>query len=205
MSHNTWIHRFVRVGVRPLAKTPVTPNQITTLRVGVGLAAAAALAEGSDLWRHWGAGIFLASMLLDRADGELARLSGKTSPWGHKYDLFSDAFCNALAFLCLGIGLRDSVFGAWAYPMGLAAGAAVSLILWLVLKLEDQAGPRAGELSLARGFDPDDGMLAVPLLIWLGLAEGLLAAAAFGAPAFAVFMFLKFRGGRTTSMDGIRD
>lgn len=195
MSHNTWIHRLVRGGVRPLVNTPVTPNQITTLRVGVGVAAAVALAEGSDLWRHWGAGIFLASMVLDRADGELARASGKTSPWGHKYDLFSDALCNALAFICLGIGLRDSIFGVWAYPMGMAAGAAISAILLLVLKLEEQAGQRAAELSLARGFDPDDGMLAVPLLIWLGLSEGLLAAAAIGAPGFAIYMFIKFRRG----------
>ena len=40
MSHNTWIHRGVRILVRPLAKTPVTPNQITTLRLLTGIGAA---------------------------------------------------------------------------------------------------------------------------------------------------------------------
>jgi hypothetical protein len=43
------------------------------------------------------------------------------------------------------------------------------------------------------GFDPDDGMLAIPVLIWLGFSQVLLALAAIGAPAFAVFFFLKFR------------
>ncbi len=47
MSHNTWIHRTVRVAVRPLAAGPITPNQVTTLRLAVGLVAAAALATGT--------------------------------------------------------------------------------------------------------------------------------------------------------------
>ncbi len=41
MSHNTWIHRAVRVAVRPLAAGPITPNQVTTLRLAVGLGAPA--------------------------------------------------------------------------------------------------------------------------------------------------------------------
>jgi len=195
MSHNTWIHRVARVGVRPLVKTAVTPNQITTLRLAVGIAAAIALAVGSDVWRHWGAGIFLLSMLLDRADGELARLSGKTSPGGHKYDLISDSVCNALAFLGLGIGLTASPFGSWAPLMGAVAGLAIAAILWLVIKLEQRGGERAGELAGAAGFDPDDAMLVVPICIWFGLSEWLLASAAVGAPLFAVFMVLWFRFG----------
>lgn len=195
MSHNTWIHRIARVGIRPLVKTPVTPNQITTLRLLGGLAAAAAFAEGSDAWRHWGAGIFLFSMILDRADGELARLSGKTSPCGHKYDLVSDALCNALAFFGLGVGLGAGMFGPWAWLMGAVAGLAIAAILWLVIKLEEQGGERAGELQGAAGFDPDDAMLIVPIAVWLGFAEWLIAAAAVGAPLFALFMVLKFRRG----------
>jgi phosphatidylglycerophosphate synthase len=194
MSHDTWIHRIVRVGVRPLVRTPVTPNQITTLRLAAGLAAAAALAHGGESWRAWGAGIFVLAMLLDRADGELARLSGRTSPWGHTYDLVSDALCTALAFFALGIGLRGGSFGAWAPVMGLAAGLAVAAVLWLVMRLEERHGARAGELGSTAGFDPDDALLAVPVAVWLGLSDWLLAAACIGAPAFAVFMLVRFRG-----------
>lgn len=193
MSHNTWIHRGVRLVIRPLVNTAVTPNQLTTLRLVVGVAAAVAMAEGSEYWRFWGAGIFVLSLFLDRADGELARLGGKTSPGGHKYDLIADSLCNALVFFGLGLGLRDSMFGIWSLPLGLAAGAAVTAILLLVIKLENQAGARAAELSSTAGFDADDGMLAVPLLIWLGLADWLLIAAAVGAPGFAIFMYMKFR------------
>ena len=193
MSHDTWIHRVARVVARPLLRTPVTPNQVTTLRLAAGVAAATALAQGETDWRHWGAGIFVLSLFLDRLDGEVARLGGKTSPWGHRYDMFSDTLCNALAFLGLGIGLRDGEFGAWAPVMGLVAGLAVATILWLVVRMESRHGARAGELRTTAGFDPDDGMIAVPVLIWLGMSDWLLAAASLGAPAFAVYMTLKFR------------
>ncbi len=80
MSHDTWFHRAARVVARPLARSPVTPNQVTTLRLAAGLAAAAALAEGGADWRNWGAAIFVLAMFLDRLDGALTRLTGKTSP-----------------------------------------------------------------------------------------------------------------------------
>lgn len=193
MSHNTWIHRAARLAVRPLATTRIAPNHVTTLRLVTGFAAAGVLAHGDDAWRHWGAGIFLFSMFLDRADGELARLSGKTSPRGHTYDLVSDSASNALAFLGLGVGLRDGMFGAWASPMGFAAGAAIAAILLLVVRLENLHGARAGELGGLGGFDPDDAMLILPLAVWLGGADWLLLAAAVGAPGFALLMLAKFR------------
>jgi phosphatidylglycerophosphate synthase len=190
MSHNTWIHRAARVFARPLARTPVTPNQVTTLRLAAGLAAAAALAQGDSDWRHWGAGIFVLGLFLD---GELARLGGKTSPWGHRYDQFSDSLSNVVAFLGLGIGLRAGQFGAWAPAMGLVAGLAIAAILWLVIRMEAGHGARAGELGSTAGFDPDDGLIAVPILVWFGLSDWLLAAACLGAPAFGIYMAHKFR------------
>lgn len=193
MSHNTWIHRIARLLVRPLVATCVTPNHITTLRLAVGLAAAGAAAIGSEDWRQWAAGLFLVSMILDRADGELARLSGRKSAFGHKYDLVSDAATNALMFVGLGIGLRNSVTGLWTVPMGIVAGVAVVAILWLVMRTEEIAGARSAELSSIAGFDPDDGMLAVPALIGVGLSVPLLYAAAVGTPLFAVFFFWWFR------------
>lgn len=193
MSHNTFIHRAARVLVRPLVHTPVTPNQVTTVRLLAGIAAAAAMAAGTDFWRNIGGALFLVSLVLDRADGELARLSGKTSPFGHTYDLLADGAANAMLFVGLGIGLRDGLLGLWAVPLGAVAGLAVAAILWLVMRAERQQGARAAELTTNVGIDPDDGMLAIPVGVWLGLAQPLLIAAAIGAPAFAIFFFWKFR------------
>jgi archaetidylinositol phosphate synthase len=193
MSHNTWIHRGVRALVRPLVKTAVTPNHLTTLRLAFGIGAAAAFAAGTRDWQVIGAGIFVVSMVLDRADGELARQSGKTSSWGHAYDLFSDSFCNAIAFVGIGIGLMNGPLGGWAVLMGLLAGGAIASILLMVVRVEALAGARAAELSGGAGFDPDDAMLVVPVVIWLDATQGLLYAAAIGAPTFAIFFYLRFR------------
>ena len=193
LSHDTWIHRGVRTLVRPLVKTPVTPNQITTLRLLTGIGAAAAFGVGDDDWRAVGAGIFVLSMVLDRADGELARLSGKMSTSGHRYDLFADSLCNCLAFIGLGIGYIDTPLGPWAAVMGLAAGIAVIAILGMVVRAERGGGARAAELGSGVGFDPDDGMLAVPILVLLDAGVPLLYAAVIGAPVFALFFYWRFR------------
>ncbi|MCG8357121.1 MAG: CDP-alcohol phosphatidyltransferase family protein [Kiloniellales bacterium] len=193
MSHDTWIHRVARVGVRPLVDSRVSPNHITTLRLLTGVMAAAAFAEGSAAWQAVGGGIFVFSMVLDRADGELARLSGKHSAWGHKYDLITDSLCNALAFVGLGIGQVGASFGLWAILLGVVAGTAISLILYLVILEEQGRGARAAELPSFFGFDPDDAIIALPIAVWLGWSDEVLVAAALGAPLFAVFMFIRLR------------
>ena len=193
MSHNTWIHRGVRVLVRPLVGTPVTPNHLTGLRLLTGLSAAGAFAVGWAPWQYYGAGLFILSMLLDRADGELARLGGTTTPWGHKFDLISDALSETLVFIGLGIGLRDSVLGAWAIPMGVAAGVAVALTFWLFLQVEQRAGRPAAAIQPVASIDPDDVLVIVPLAVVLGGSVPLLVAAAVGAPAFAVYSYWSVR------------
>lgn len=203
MSHNTWIHRGARVLVRPLAKTSVTPNQITVLRLLTGLAAVFCFAMADPVhWIHWGAGLFLLSMLLDRADGELARLTGKYSAFGHKLDLVSDALINGLVFVGIGWGvMRTTDLWIWGLVLGVIAGAAVALILWQVIRMEGLEGERAGEIQGAAGFDPDDGIIGVPILMLLGLGKWLIIAAAICAPAFAVFMLWKFRRELRNSAD----
>ena len=192
MSHNTWVHRAVRPLARRLAATAVTPNQITWVRLAGGFAAAAAFAMGDAAWLDLGAGIFLLSFFLDRLDGELARVSGKKSAFGHKLDLVSDALANALAFVGLGLGMTAGDYGAWAPAMGLLAGVAVATVMFLVMRLEAAGGERAGELRSFAGFDPDDAILAVPILVWAGQAQLLLLLASIGAPLFAVLFSAVF-------------
>ncbi len=176
-----------------MVNTGITPNQITTLRLATGIGAAASFAIGEDLWSMIGCGVFVLSMLLDRADGILARLSGKTSPGGHKFDLIADSISNSLAFVGIGIGLRNSPLGELAIPLGIIAGLAITAVLWLVMRAEEQAGSRAAELEGSAGFDPDDAMLAVPVAVLLGWSTELIIAAALGASLFAVYFFFKFR------------
>ncbi|MBC8337582.1 MAG: CDP-alcohol phosphatidyltransferase family protein [Rhodospirillales bacterium] len=193
MSHNSWLHRMVRNSVvKPLAKTPVTPNQLTIVRLLTGIAAAACMAIGPG-WQALGGGVFVVSVFLDRADGDLARLTGQTSASGHRYDMIADTVCNALILIGLGVGLRDGGYGLWAAPMGVLAGSSVAAILWMVMRMEDLGGHRAAELPSFGGFDADDAVLLIPVFVWLGMAEGLLTAAAIIAPLVALMFFGMFR------------
>ncbi len=203
MSHNTWAHRFVGLAVRPLARTRVTPNQITALRLATGIAAAAALAVGA---LHVGAALWLVSMLCDRADGILARLTGRTTPWGHKFDLISDFLATGFLFVGLGAGMRHGSLGDWAPAMGVAAGLSVCLIFGLVQVIDKLLPSDSSAVPSAAGFDADDTLFIVAPLIWLGWAEEFLIVSAIGAPiALVVTMLALWRlSGRRRSSGSSR-
>ena len=77
-----WDQRFATALMRPLRATPITPNQITTLSLAIGLLAALLYAQNG--WAvHLGAACFVLAFWLDHADGELARMTGRSSPFGH--------------------------------------------------------------------------------------------------------------------------
>jgi hypothetical protein len=203
MSHHTWLHRIVRPAVRPLVGTAVTPNHLTALRFITGAAAALLLASGDALWSNVAGAVFLFSFLLDRADGELARQSGKISQSGHRLDLYADFSANIMVFLGMGMGLRASALGGTAVVLGVIAGAAIGGIFAVVNRVEQREG-RAG-FPTVNGFDPDDGMILIPFGIWLGGEAYVLAAAAIGAPIFLAWTLWRFRRSLRASPEALRN
>jgi phosphatidylglycerophosphate synthase len=164
----------------------VTPNHLTTLRLLTGLAACAALALGDRSTEIWGGAIWVFSAFLDRADGELARISGQTSPWGHTYDYWSDVATSGLFFVAIGIGLRSSMLGWWAIPMGLVAGAAVMATSVIAEELEQRDGLGKKAFSGIGGFDADDVFYLFGPVAWLGLLLPLLVGTAIAGTAIAL-------------------
>ena len=191
ISHNTWVHRIARVGVRPLVDTPVTPNHLTTLRLATGIGAACAFAVGTPGWRTAGIAMMVISLLLDRADGELARLSGRVSHAGHRYDLVADGLSNGAVFVGIGVGLVGSILGAWSILLGVLAGVAAVVGEMLLMRLETLGHISAAKIGGYWGFDPDDGMFAVPLAVAFGLDLPLLFAACVGASLVMLFFVTK--------------
>lgn len=202
MSHNTWVHRIVRPIVRPLVNTGVTPNHLTALRLLTGLSAALLLATGNPVCPGIAGALFLLSFLLDRADGELARQSGKISTGGHRFDLYADFSANILVFLGLGVGMEGEL-GGISIVLGAVAGAAIGAIFWVVNRVERVEGA-AGFPSVS-GFDPDDGMIFIPLAVWLGVEDYVLVAAAIGAPAFLCWTMWRFRRSLQTPLPTLRE
>jgi archaetidylinositol phosphate synthase len=204
--HTSWTHRLTRMMVRPLVGTRVTPNHLTTARLVTGLASCAAFAVGDAQWTVWGGVIWLVSCLLDRADGELARLGNSSSPFGHLYDTICDLAVNALMFLAIGIGLRTSWLGEAGPLLGIVASAGVLVASILSTKLEAAGAPGAEVKTKAYvgilGFDFDDALYLFAPAAWFGLFPYILIGAAIGGPFFAVLTAVRLRAARAESRAG---
>jgi archaetidylinositol phosphate synthase len=177
----SWTHRLARLLVRPLVGSGVTPNHLTTLRLVTGVLACAALIPTDGAWLWWAGGLWLASALLDRADGELARIGNMSTPGGHRYDYLVDNAVNSGFFVALGLGLRESAWGGVAVALGLWTGAALYLSAYWSEELERLDGSGRKAYSGAFGFDFDDTLYLLTPIVWLGWCAQLLVGACLGA------------------------
>jgi phosphatidylglycerophosphate synthase len=175
----------MRVMVRPLVGTRVTPNHLTTARLISGLAACMAFAIGTHDGNLWGGVLWVVSCLLDRADGELARLGKLSSPGGHLYDYYCDVAVNGVVFVTIGIGLRSSGLGLWAPSLGILAGVTIALASILSEKLEHTGTTPNKAYSGILGFDFDDALYLLAPLAWLNWLAVVLVGAAIAGPIFA--------------------
>ncbi|MBE9104966.1 CDP-alcohol phosphatidyltransferase family protein [Nostoc cf. edaphicum LEGE 07299] len=192
MTTKPWDAQLAYWLIKPLKDSWVNPNHLTTVRLLTGLAAAVALAVGDLIWVNIGAWLFALSNFLDHTDGELARLSGKSSKWGHQYDLASDAIIHILLFVCIGYGLREGKFGWWALAMGIVSGVSVACIFHLRNQMEQRLGKDASRQPNFAGFDIEDVLYLFPIVPLLNGLEPLLMAATIGAPTFGIWVIWQF-------------
>ncbi|MGA2448942.1 MAG: CDP-alcohol phosphatidyltransferase family protein [Polyangiaceae bacterium] len=89
---NVYVMRpLAAVAVLPVARTRITPNQVTLMNLAVFVVAAAGFAA----WTSWGGGVAAVLVLeasygLDCLDGMLARHKKVASTVGHLFDFFTD-------------------------------------------------------------------------------------------------------------------
>jgi phosphatidylglycerophosphate synthase len=182
--------------VAPLVRTWVTPNHLTTLRLGVGLAAAAAFVPGRYGWSNIAALLLIFSNFLDHTDGELARMSGKTSRIGHLYDLASDAAVTILLFVAIGVGVAAAPGTDLMVPpaiLGLAAGSAIALIFYLRMRIEELSGKLATQQASLGGFETEDVLYLLPLATLSDALVPMLVLAAIFAPLYAVWVVIDYQ------------
>ncbi len=182
--------RIARVLVRPLARTPLSPNHLTALSLALALAGAGLLAEGDPFAANWGAALFVLARFLDHFDGELARLTGKTSRFGYYFDYVSGGLSYAALFAGIGVGLADGALGGWAYLLG-AAGAASALIsLFVNLALDKEAGLADGDAvgyPGVAGFELEDGIYLIAPITWLGWLAPFFVLSGIGAAVYCLW------------------
>ena len=190
-----WDARLARRLIAPLVASRVTPNHLTTLRLVVGLGAASALIPGSYGWSNIGALLWVVSNFLDHTDGELARMSGKTSRIGHLYDLWSDAVVTILVFIAIGVGVAANRIGMFFPPvaLGFVAGIAISLIFFLRMRIEEMHGKTATRQASLGGFETEDVLYLFPLATLSNALAPTLLVAAVCAPLYAIWVTVDYQ------------
>jgi archaetidylinositol phosphate synthase len=194
-ANRPWDARLARRLVAPLIHSWVTPNHLTTVRLVVGLAAAAAFIPGSYVWSNSAALLLILSNFLDHTDGELARMSGKTSRIGHLYDLASDAAVTILLFIAIGVGVAAKPGTDLGLPpavLGLVAGTAIALIFYLRMRIEELLGKAATQQASLGGFETEDVLYLLPLVTLSNALVPMLVAASICAPLYATWVVIDY-------------
>lgn len=177
----------------------IHPNHFTSLRLLAGLAGAVCFATGQHA--NSAALLIVLSNFLDHTDGELARMSGKTSRFGHYFDLASDAIVTIGMFAGIGIGLACSGLGSGAAVIGAITGIAVAIIFHLRYVMENRHGKSAVRQPQWAGFEAEDVLYLLPVVTISGTLDWFLYAAAVGAPAACVIVAVQYVRVMRTSMD----
>ncbi len=140
---------------RLLIRLPVTPNQVTLVSLGFGLAAA---------WELWGATpasalagliLYMLAVVVDHSDGEVARLTFQESTFGEWLDFTVDTVIHAL--LVLGMGVTASrTGGRWMLPAGAAAAFGVILSAFFARYLPETSSKDEQLGGLLKGLGTRD-------------------------------------------------
>jgi phosphatidylglycerophosphate synthase len=186
---------------RRLARTAITPNQMSLISMAVGICGGPFFLSGRPLMQTIGALLFLAHSILDGCDGELARLKFQQSRWGGVLDFWGDNIVHSVIFGSMGVGWSLSAGALW--PLGLGAAAVLGtlasagFVYWRLMRLKDSGGFTSVSASpdrpLARLLDSAsrrDFIYLVVLLALFGRSNWFLILAAIGAPIyFALVLF----------------
>lgn len=196
------ISRRISLAVtRRLAATAMTPNAMTAVSVGLGLAGAAFLLSPATSFEIVGAVLFLLHSILDGCDGELARLKFQESRLGGVLDFWGDNVVHVAVFSAIAIAWTSERGERWPLILGALAVAGTLLsagfVFARVMRPRAGDGPlltsvsegrtsRAARLSdyLARR----DFIYLAPVLAVPGKVHWLLVPAAIGAPVFFFFL-----------------
>jgi phosphatidylglycerophosphate synthase len=180
--------RLARLVARTLARTPITPNMVTSAGLAGGLLVGWLFARGDAAAANWAGGVFMFAAWVDHLDGELARASGKTSKFGHHYDNVAMLTTYVALFVGMGFGVAARGMGGVAVALGIAAGVAVAVIFGLRMWIENRFGSAAIKMTPHAGFEIEDTLYVVGPVAWLGVVDEFLVAAGIGAPLFLIWV-----------------
>lgn len=121
--NHTIYHPAARRLAAALARTPVTPNMVSVFGAMMVCATGVLYALiDTPLAIVIGFALHLLWHVVDGADGDLARMTGRASPFGEVVDGLCDYGGHVVLYLLLGYALQQTV-GPWVWVIVVGAGA----------------------------------------------------------------------------------
>ena len=137
-TYTTGFRSLASRAVTGLARTRVTPNVLTTAGVSLCLAAAVLVPfenRNTRLFYWLAAGIFVVGSLLDILDGALARVGGKSTPFGAFLDSTTDRVGEGAMLAAIALVFSQHGEG-WAVTVAVAAVVGSFLVSYTRAKAE---------------------------------------------------------------------
>ena len=177
---------------RRLCTTRITPNAMTLVSVGIGLAGASFFLAAQPALQFIGALLFLIHSILDGCDGELARLKFLESRFGAALDICGDNLVHTAVFLCMAIGWSlDSGSAGPLYLGGIAVASTLgvaAIVHRRGMRASTGDGPPSALSRLADVAVYRDFIYLILLLAAAGKARWFLVLTAVGAPIFLLLL-----------------
>ncbi len=155
---------------RHIVKTPITPSQVTFVNLLLGLLSAGLAAMGGYVAFLISGILFHVTSVVDGTDGEVAKLTFRTSSRGEWFDTISDNVTYILFLLGLIVGTRRAGLPDFYYLSGIV-GLAVALITFVNLHFYLVRRRKSGSfLAVQYGFEHGPGFTkrALRVLQYLG-------------------------------------
>jgi phosphatidylglycerophosphate synthase len=188
---------------RKLVDTRITPNAMTLISVGIGLAGAFLFALPQRSYPVLGALLFWLHSVLDGCDGELARLKFAESRWGGLLDFWGDNVVHSAVFSAIAVRIYAERPGTTSFGLAtLAVGGTLlsaSLVYWTTMRRKSSGGPLFASVvgasspnskipspaeKIAEQLARRDFIYLVVALALLGKVNWFLWTAAVGAPLY---------------------
>lgn len=175
-----------------LLKLPITPNDITTASLILGLLGAWWLASGRYELTVAGAALLWLCCLLDGCDGEVARLKLLCTPSGAAYDLAADHVAHLATFVAIPFGVHRAFPGASFKLPGvlLVSGFLACMFSVWYLVLRKPESERGRHSLLIERVASRDYVYLIALLAVLGRLDWFLYAAGVGSHIFWAALWL---------------
>jgi phosphatidylglycerophosphate synthase len=181
--------RFSRLVSRAAVTLGITPNTITVASLLVGLLAAWAFWRATPPGAVLGLVIYALAVILDHADGEVARLTLTESAIGEWLDIAADTVTHAAVVVALGVTSASltgygTMLGVIA-ALGVLASAAVAKA-WPGLAMPDRVGTAIAGLGSRDGFYAMLAAFIAARALWPESLPWLMIVVAAGSHAYWV-------------------